>query len=351
MSASAATHTRRSALLTVERVVRETDDAVTIVFERPNDARFQHRAGQFLTLRVPSERTGSVARCYSLCSTPHDRNLAVTIKRTAEGYVSNWLCDNVRPGCTIEALPPSGAFSPASPDDDLLLVGGGSGITPLLSIARTCLEAGSAHVTLLYANRDERSVIFAAQLSDLVQAYPGRFAVIHWLASVQGIPSVSSLSSLLAPYVGRATFVCGPEPFMDAARAALVALGVDRELVRTERFLSLSGDPFEDPEIEPEAAAAAAADEHPAYLTVSLDGATHELSWPHSLTLIDLLTSQNIEAPYSCREGECGSCICTLVSGNVRMDRTDTLAPEDIAEGYILGCQSHPVSESVVIEF
>lgn len=333
----------------MERVVAETEDSITIELERPDDPVFTAEPGQFLTLRIPSERTGSVARCYSLCSMPDEPVLAVTVRRTAEGYASNWLCDNIRADSKLEVLPPSGVFVPRSMDEDLLLIAGGSGITPIMSILRTVLVAGSAHITLLYANRDERSVIFAARLARLAEAYPDRLTVIHWLASLQGHPGPATLTPLLAPHTGCEAFICGPEPFMEAANAALDALGVHGDRIHRERFLSLSGDPFEEPELYLDAAGEADADE--AGLTVSLDGLVHQLSWPRPLTLIELLIAKGIEAPYSCREGECGSCACTLLEGSVDIARSDTLDAADIADGYILGCQARPTSDEVVIEF
>nr|WP_216694596.1 ferredoxin--NADP reductase [Dietzia psychralcaliphila] len=347
MSTSPAT--ARSTVLTVDRLIAETADAITIVFDRPGDPSFEYRPGQFLTLRVPSDRNGSVARCYSLCSAPHDDELAVTVKRTAEGYGSNWLCDNVRAGSHVEVLPPSGAFVPESTHEDLLLVGGGSGITPLMSILRTTLESGTGRIALVYANRDENSVIFAAALRALVERYPHRLTIVHWLTSVQGIPTRAALAAMLAPFADRTAFVCGPAAFMDTTHATLDGLGVHRDRIHVERFLSLSGDPFAAHDVD--LAAAAALDDRPARATVTLDGKTHSLRWPRSLTLVDVLLAHDIEAPYACREGECGSCVCIVVEGEVDMDASDTLDPADVEEGYVLGCQARPNSDHVVIEY
>ena len=215
----------RSRKLRVAQVVRETADAHSFVFELPAEdgEMFRYRPGQFLTLRIPSERTGSVARCYSIASSPHDAEpgLTVTVKRTVGGYGSNWLCDNVRVGSEIEVLAPAGVFTPADLDADLFLAAGGSGITPVLSILRSALAVGSGRVAVLYANRDESSVIFAAELRALSAAHPERLSVLHWLESVQGVPSAAQLTALVAPYAGREAFVCGPAPYMDAVSAAL----------------------------------------------------------------------------------------------------------------------------------
>ena len=164
--------------LQIAEVVAETDDARSLVFavpDAPGDPdippeRLRYAPGQFLTLRVPSDRTGSVARCYSLCSSPFtDDALTVTVKRTADGYASNWLCDHAHAGMRIHVLAPSGTFVPKTLDDDFLLLAAGSGITPIMSICKSALAEGSGQVTLIYANRDERSVIFCRRAARAVR--------------------------------------------------------------------------------------------------------------------------------------------------------------------------------------
>lgn len=334
----------RARALRVARVVRETANAHSLVFEVPagDGEMFAYRPGQFLTLRIPSERTGSVARCYSLASSPHgaDPGLTVTVKRTAGGYGSNWLCDNVRAGSEIEVLAPAGVFTPADLDVDLFLAAGGSGITPVLSILRSALAAGSGRVTVLYANRDESSVIFGAQLRALAAAHPARLTVLHWLESVQGIPSAGQLTALVAPYAGREAFLCGPGPYMDAVSAALRAAGADAARVHVEIYTSLEGDPFA--EIVVPGAAAAEDPDGAVHVVVELDGDTHELTWPAGVRLVDLLLSKGIDAPYSCRDGVCGACQAQVLKGRVRMESNDVLDDDDLAEGHVLGCQSVP---------
>ena len=237
----------RGHLVTVARVIPESADAVSIVFNVPDcdRARFGYRPGQFLTLQIPSERTGSVSRCYSISSSPHvDAELQVTVKRTPDGYASNWLCDTVAPGQRLRVLPPSGVFVPASLDADLLLFAGGSGITPIISIMKSALAQGSGHLLLIYANRDEASVIFADELRALAERYPDRLTVVHWLESVQGLPTQRQFQLLAAPFATYETFTCGPEPFMAAVTGALEQLGIPRDRRNIEVFTSLSGDSF-----------------------------------------------------------------------------------------------------------
>jgi 3-ketosteroid 9alpha-monooxygenase subunit B len=335
--------------LTVADVVVETPDARSVVFEIPAEhaEAFRYSAGQFLTLRIPSDRTGSVARCYSLSSAPHENRVQVTVKRTDGGYGSSWVCSSLRPGMTVDVLAPAGVFCPASVDEDFLLFAGGSGITPVMAILKTALEQGSGRVVLVYANRDESSVIFAGELASLAKRYGDRLVVVHWLESVQGLPDVSQLRGLATAYTSHEAFLCGPAPFMAAAREALGQLGVPRDRVHVEKFTSLTGNPFEDAPVEEEPAS----DEAPASLTVSLDGDTRSMAWPRRRKLLDHLLAAGMDAPYSCREGQCSACACRVVSGEVKMLHNEVLDAEDIADGIVLACQSLPVTDDVSISY
>ncbi|MEV6626975.1 ferredoxin--NADP reductase [Amycolatopsis sp. NPDC051106] len=335
--------------LTVADVVVETPDARSVVFEIPAEhaEAFRYSAGQFLTVKIPSDRTGSVARCYSLSSAPHENRVQVTVKRTDGGYGSSWVCSSLRPGMTVDVLAPAGVFCPASVDEDFLLFAGGSGITPVMAILKTALEQGSGRVVLVYANRDESSVIFAGELASLAKRYGDRLVVVHWLESVQGLPDVSQLRGLATAYTSHEAFLCGPAPFMAAAREALGQLGVPRDRVHVEKFTSLTGNPFEDVPVEEEPAS----DEAPASLTVSLDGDTRSMAWPRRRKLLDHLLEAGMDAPYSCREGQCSACACRVVSGEVKMLHNEVLDAEDIADGIVLACQSLPVTDDVSISY
>jgi 3-ketosteroid 9alpha-monooxygenase subunit B len=337
--------------LQIADVVAETDEARSLVFKVPDGAdvpadRLRYAPGQFLTLRVPSDRTGSVARCYSLCSSPFtDDALMVTVKRTADGYASNWLCDHAHPGMRIHVLAPSGNFVPKMLDDDFLLMAAGSGITPIMSICKSALCEGSGQVTLLYANRDDRSVIFGDALRELAAKYPDRLTVLHWLESLQGLPSAAALAKLSAPYTARPAFICGPGPFMQAAQDALEALDVPARQIHLEVFRSLETDPFAAVKIEDDG------DEPPATAVVELDGETHTVSWPRRAKLLDVLLDAGLDAPFSCREGHCGACACTLRNGKVNMEVNDVLEQQDLDDGLILACQSHPETDTVEVTY
>ncbi|MET0317919.1 MAG: ferredoxin--NADP reductase [Rhodococcus fascians] len=334
-------------------VIEETADARSLVFKVPDGAqippeRLRHAPGQFLTLRIPSERTGSVARCYSLCSSPFTGDaLTVTVKRTAGGYASNWLCDNAHPGMTMHVLAPSGTFVPKDLDTDFLLLAAGSGVTPMMAILKSALSEGSGKVTLVYANRDEKSVIFASALRELAAAHADRLTVIHWLETVQGLPSPAALGNLVNPYADREAFICGPGPFMAAAEEALQKSGATPERIHIEVFKSLESDPFAAVVIADDAEG----DEEPATAIVTLDGETQEIRWPRGAKLLDVLLDKGLDAPFSCREGHCGACAVLVKSGEVDMHVNDVLEQSDLDEGLILACQAHPTSDSVEVTY
>lgn len=337
--------------LKVAEVIDETADAKSIVFEIPEGEAEQwaYKPGQFLTLRVPSEQTGSVARCYSLSSAPaEDAFLKVTVKRTQGGYASNWICDNITAGQSMHVLAPSGIFTPRSYDDDIILLAGGSGITPVLSILRTQLLLGTGHIVLFYANRDENSVIFADQLRRLQEANPDRLTVIHWLESLSGYATPEMIGNILQPVAAkRHSYMCGPGPFMEAARAGLRRSGADMHLIHQEVFSSIEGDPFAEVTIDASAANSADA----ATAIVELDGETHEVSWPRETPLLDVLLAKGIQAPFSCRKGECSACACVLKSGDVEMLHNGILEPEELEDGYRLSCQLIPKSDRVEVTY
>lgn len=335
--------------LRVVEVIPETADAHTLVLE-PADGgheKFRYKPGQFLTLRIPTDRPGGAARCYSLCSSPEtDDLLKVTVKRTHGGYGSNWICDHVAEGDVLEVLRPSGTFTPASLDEDLLLVAGGSGITPVMSILKSVLYGGRGAVTLVYANRDEQSVIFKEALIALAKEYGDRLTVVHWLESVQGIPSEPALRSLLGGWAERHAYICGPGAFMDLAVATLTGLGTPAERVNVERFSSLATDPFAavDPGLVDATGPASEVE-------VTLDGNTTTVTWPQSAKLLDVLLSAGLDAPYSCREGACSACACVLLDGEVELEHNEVLDQTDLGEGLILACQAVPLSERLKVTY
>ena len=292
------------------------------------------------------EASKSVARCYSLCSSPAlDEKPKITVKRTADGYGSNWICDNVVAGTVLEVLKPSGTFTPKNLDDDLLLFAGGSGITPVLSILKSNLYAGTGAVTLVYANRDAESVIFRDELAALADEFADRLEVLHWLQSTEGLPTADGIEAVVAARPGRQSFICGPGPFMDLVAETLRAAGVVADHVHVERFTSLHEDPFE--------AAPVVLDTGTPESTVevTLDGDTRSVPWPQGNRLLDVLLAAGIDAPFSCREGACSACACVLLEGEVDLERNQVLDASDLADGLILACQARPRSDRLKISY
>lgn len=333
--------------LRVAAIVDETADAKSIVFEPPADpAAFAYRPGQFLTLRVPVD--GTLARCYSLASTPRPGEaMKVTVKKVRDGRASRWLCEHLKAGDALEVLPPAGVFTPRRLDGDFLLFAGGSGITPVLSILKAVLHEGQGRGILVYANRDERSVIFAQELAELARLHPLRLVVHHWLETVQGLPTVAQVAELARSHTGAEAFICGPEPYMDCVASALASLGMPRHRMHMERFVSLSSDPG----AQRAAPVASATAEPGTSLEVTLYGETRTVNWRHDVTLLDAMLAAAITAPFSCREGKCGACVCKVLEGEVTMLENHVLDAQDLAERFVLACQAKSGASRVRVDF
>ncbi|EWM17921.1 ferredoxin--NADP reductase [Kutzneria sp. 744] len=307
----------------VAEVISETSDAVSLVL----DAELSYEPGQFLTFRLPN----GLERCYSLSSSPYTgEKPTVTVKRMPGGACSSWICSSVVAGTVLEARDPAGVFTPSSLDRDLVLFAGGSGITPVMSIIKSVLAAGSGRMVLFYANRDPSSVIFAAELRRLAAEHPARLQVTHWLECLQGIPSRAQLEAWASSFDAREAFVCGPGPFMDAVVSVLPSARVERFDVFQEEITE-TGDS--------------------STVDVSLDGVRKRLAWPSHKRLLDVLLDSGLDAPYSCRQGQCSACACRIVRGEVRLLHNEVLDDDDLAEGYALACQALPVTDEVEVTY
>ena len=207
-----------------------------------------------------------------------------------------------------------------------------------MSILKSVLAAGRGRVVLVYANRDERSVIFGPSLRGLMAAASGRLVVVHWLDSLHGVPTAAAIAALARPYASYDTFICGPDPYLAVVREAL---GPGRR-VHVERFVSLAENPFEETFVAGGLAAT---------LSVTLDGVTKQLPWPAGTRMLDVLIGAGLDAPYSCRQGICGACACQLTGGEVEMAHNEVLEAADISDGYILACQAVPLTPEVSITY
>lgn len=333
--------------LEVLDVIEESEDARSFVLAVPAEKRdqFGYRSGQFLTVRCGTGE-GELERCYSLSSVHGvDEHLRITVKRVPFGPASNWMIDTVRKGDRLAVMRPAGVFVARDGDRDLSLFAAGSGITPIISLAKDRLRRPDGKVSLFYANRDERSVIFRAELNRLAADHPDRFSVTHWLETVQGLPTPRLLAAHAAHLTGREHFICGPAPYMDAVAAALDHLGVDRHQVHLERFVFAAPQPVTSVPSRDQPAADAAR------LQVTLNGATETLDWAGGALMLDAMQAAGLSPPYSCRSGSCGACICQLDAGEVDMLQNQVLDDRDLADGLILACQAVARSPEVKVTF
>jgi 3-ketosteroid 9alpha-monooxygenase subunit B len=334
--------------LRVARIIAETHDAVSLVLDIPASLReqFRYRAGQFLTFKVPHQGRVLV-RSYSLSSSPDvDGEHKVTIKRVEQGRISNWMNDVVRSGSPLMVVPPAGLFvlDPGS-RRDVALYSGGSGITPCISLIKSALATTQRRLHLVYANRDAESIIFRAELARLCEQHAPRFELTHSLDSERGFLSAADVAAQQGAHLDRDFYLCGPAAFMDTVEQALHGLGVARERIHIERFIS-------PPDHEAAAAPQAVSGEvAPQSITLVIDGKAHEVAYEAGERVLHAARRAGLDPPFSCEEGYCSCCMAKLVSGKVAMASNDCLTPDLLAEGWVLTCQSRCVSEKVRIEY
>jgi ring-1,2-phenylacetyl-CoA epoxidase subunit PaaE len=348
--------------LQVESVERETRDAVAITFAIPEALREQYRfdQGQHLTLRT-SLGGEDVRRSYSICSAVQDGRLRIAVKKTPGGVFSTWANTVLKPGDKIDVMPPLGHFNVTlSPESARHYLGfaAGSGITPLLSIVKTTLAAEPAsRFTLVYGNRASGTVMFKEELAGLKDAYLGRFNLVHVLSReaqdielLHGRIDRAKADALLAKWVNLAdvdtAFVCGPEGMMDAVIAALKARGFPDARIKIERFAASI------PKHTHVAHVAPVPGHTECEVTAIIDGATHTFVLEKAKeNILEAGLRNGVELPYSCKGGVCSTCRCRLVDGEVDMDVNFALEDYEVARGFILSCQSYPVTDKVTIDF
>jgi ring-1,2-phenylacetyl-CoA epoxidase subunit PaaE len=361
--------------LPVAAVDRLTDDSVVITFDVPADLAEEYRFvhGQHVTVRT--ELAGDdVRRNYSICA-PAAGPLRIAVKRLQGGAFSAYALDRLRPGDTMEVMTPTGRFftelDPAHAKH-YCCIAAGSGITPLLSIAATALEQEPhSAVTLLYANRTSRTIMFLEELEDLKDRYPDRFQLVHVLSReprdvelfsgrLDGARLQRMLDSLLPADTVDEWFLCGPYEMTEDLRRTLSAAGVDKRHVHAELF---HVDTLRPRRRRTEATRTAPAAEQPveetaqetaqgAEVTIVLDGrrSTFHLGGD-DVPVLEAALGARADAPFACRGGVCGTCRAKLLEGSVAMTQNWALEPEEVERGYVLTCQSHPTSEKVVLDY
>lgn len=350
--------------LKVTDVRRETRDAVVVTLAPRDEDRalFDFTQGQYLTFRRDFDGE-ELRRSYSICAGLDEGALRVGIKRVDGGAFSTWANENLKPGDEIEAMPPMGKFFTAidaGAARQYLGFAGGSGITPLLSIIKTVLaREPQAQFTLVYANRQVSTIMFREELEDLKNLYLGRFAVIHVLEQegqeidlFTGRIDAGKMAALFTHWLDASAidtaFICGPEPMMLAIAASLREHGLSDAQIKFELFASGQPGKARARAVSRDATQHGAGTE----ATVTLDGTTRSFRMTRDgETLLEAALANNMDAPYSCKAGVCSTCRCKVIEGEVEMAVNHALEDYEVRAGYVLSCQSRPLTERVVVSY
>lgn len=352
--------------LQIAEVRPETDSAVCVSFEVPEDLAetFRFNQGQYITLETEIDNE-PVRRCYSICSGVYDDRLSVAIKRVEGGVFSNHANDNFKAGDSIQVMPPQGEFFvPLQPEGQrkYLFIAAGSGITPIISNIKTILAAEpNSFVTLLLGNQRSSTIMFRDDLSFLKNRYMTRFQWVNILSKEdQGSDLLSGrLNNRKGGELNKQLitiadydeyFICGPESMISEVSRGLRATGADESVIHYELFASSAEDA--QAVIERHHARAIKMAGKSSRVTVIADGRSSEFELTaDGENILDAGMAHGFELPYSCKGGVCSTCKAKLVSGEVEMDITHGLEATEAENGFILTCQAHPISESVVVDF
>jgi ring-1,2-phenylacetyl-CoA epoxidase subunit PaaE len=349
--------------LTVKDIRRETDDCISVAFEVPasleNDFRFEH--GQNITIRkvIAGEE---LRRNYSICTSPADRELRVAIKAMPFGRFSTWANTSLQKGDVLEVMPPSGKFnSPLDPavTKNYLAFAAGSGITPVMSILKTVLRTEPASsFTLVYGNRDRRSIIFREELENLKNKYMGRLQLVHILSREQpeaeilhGRIDANKCEELCGHLIDISSydevFICGPEQMIFTVRDYLRSKGFPEEHIHFELFAS-SAQVNKGAEQKMQSANR----QELSVIQVKIDGVVTKFELPvQGDTILNAALRHGADLPFACKGGMCSTCRAKLVEGKVDMDVNYALEKDEVAAGFILTCQSHPLTPKVFVDF
>ncbi|MEX2293904.1 MAG: ferredoxin--NADP reductase [Acidimicrobiales bacterium] len=333
--------------LPVLRVITETADSRSFALGVPPDLAdaYSYAAGQFCTVRVVIDGE-TFHRCYSMSSTPGiDDELTLTVKRVPGGAVSGWLIAHVEAGGFLDVSTPAGVFILAPDESELVACAAGSGITPVFSLLKGALHTTDRRVRLLYANRDDASVIFGAELDELAAAFPGRLEVLQHLDVDGGFVDEEVVASFLAGAADDVgLYLCGPTPFMDLVEAVAPTVGISPTRIHIERFTPADA-------AELVGGERAGSEQAAVTVTIELDGKTASAEHRAGTTILQTARQVGMSPPFSCESGSCATCMGRLVEGSVAMHVNNALTDDEVAEGWILTCQSVPTSAAVSVVY
>jgi ring-1,2-phenylacetyl-CoA epoxidase subunit PaaE len=354
--------------LRVRAIEPDTPEAVIVSFEVPEDLRtvFGFIQGQYLTLR--SDINGQdLRRSYSICAGVDDGELRVGVRKVKDGVFSNWINSSLRSGDTVNVMAPQGRFFvPLDPAVKRHHVGiaGGSGITPILSIMKTVLaREPHSRFTLIYGNRQLQSTMFKEEIEDLKNRYMTRLVLQHVFSAEHTDAPINHgrmdrekigefLRSVVPAQQIDHVYVCGPFQMNDEAEAALLAAGVPEERIHIERFgVALPSGPRA-ASVDAVMHEAKPGDALQSTIVIIRDGLQREVKfYKGQPSILDASSAAGLEVPYSCTSGVCGTCRAKVIEGEVRMDRNFALDKKEVANGFVLTCQAHPLTERVVLSF
>jgi ring-1,2-phenylacetyl-CoA epoxidase subunit PaaE len=353
--------------LKIRKITQETADAITVEFEQPKIGKIDYKPGQFLTLILHIEGKEH-RRAYSLCTSPEiDEFPAITIKKVGKGVVSNHLNSHLKVGDTLEVMPPMGFFTTefnAENERHLVLLGGGSGITPLMSILKTTLALEPKSVVyLIYANQDNSSIIFKEKLEALQKQYASRFQVIHilekaplfWNKGYKGRINTKMLEKILNSLPSQIQtaefFMCGPAGMMNQITQSFDELKLPKDKLHKESFgISPEEAASKKASIESDPSQSSQQTSGTKSVKVIYSGETYVFDVPANKSILFAAMDQGISLPFSCQSGMCTACMGRCTSGKVKLDEEDALTPKELEKGYVLTCVGHPMTDDVVIE-
>ncbi|MDC7995022.1 ferredoxin--NADP reductase [Altibacter sp. HG106] len=340
--------------LTLSEVTKETPNAVCLTFKIPDALRhaFQFEAGQYITIKHRTADGTELRRAYSICSTPDSEVLRVGVKKVTDGSFSIFANTKLKAGDTLEVMPPEGTFTldAKNAEGNIAAFAAGSGITPILSIVTTALEASEAtKVLLVYGNQTFQEAMFADELHTLQERFPERFHLHYVLSRMQDDDALFGridrsrvnyfLKNKYEDFDFSTYYLCGPEPMIDEVSSTLKEHGVNEKFIRFELFTTS------------EEGALTETHDGSTQVTLTLDDVTETFRMEQENSVLQAAIDAGMDPPYSCQGGICSTCIARITEGKVEMRKNQILTDDELAEGYILTCQSHPTTPTITVDY